>query len=113
MAWFRVDDHLPTHPKWLSASKGARALWVTAGAWSAGQLLDGHVPASVLGMLGGTRREVTELVGLGLWCEDPEGWRFHDWDQYQPTRKDVVERRKRDAERLRKWREQRDAEKGV
>ena len=36
MAWFRVDDHLYSHPKWLALPKGSRALWVTAGSWCAG-----------------------------------------------------------------------------
>jgi hypothetical protein len=40
------------------------------------------------------------------------GWRFHDWQDFQPTKSAVVQRRTRDAERLRKWREQRDSERG-
>lgn len=24
MAWFRVDDHLYSHPKWLALPKGAK-----------------------------------------------------------------------------------------
>ena len=113
MAWFKVDDHLYSHPKWLSLPKSARALWVTAGAWSAGQLLDGHIPAAVLPMLDGTRREAQALVDAGLWEVNCDGWVFHDWDEFQPTKSAVVAKRARDAERLRKWREQRDAERGV
>ena len=112
MAWFKVDDHLYSHPKWISLSKGARALWVTAGAWSAGQLLDGHVPYAALKTLDGTRREADALVDCGLWEVNGEGWLFHDWDAYQPTREAVMDKRARDAERLRKWREQRDQERG-
>lgn len=110
MAWFKVDDHLYSHPKWLELPKGARALWVTAGAWCAGQLLDGYVPKSVLPMLGGTPTEARALVGCGLWVEAPGGWRFHDWAAYQPTKNDVMTKRAKDAERLRAWRERRDAE---
>lgn len=108
-----MDDHLYSHPKWRSLPKGARALWVTAGAWSAGQLLDGYVPASVLPMLDGTRREATALVDAGMWVEQNGGWQFHDWAVYQPTRKVVMDKRARDAERIRLWREQRDAERGL
>lgn len=110
MAWFRIDDHLYSHPKWLGLSKGARALWVTSGSWCAGQLLDGNVPKSVLPMLGGTPREAAELVSAGLWRESANGWRFHDWQAYQPTRKAVMEKRAKDAERIRAWREKKDAE---
>lgn len=92
--------------------KGARALWVTAGAWCAGQLLDGFVPSNVLPLLDGTRSEATRLVDAGLWIKCDGGYRFHDWDRYQPTRKSVMDKRAKDAERLRNWREKREAEKG-
>lgn len=110
MAWFKVDDHLYSHPKWLSLSKGSRALWVTAGSWCSGQLLDGFIPEAVLGILGGTRREASELVTVGLWRDEKGGWRFHDWQNYQPTRKAVMDKRAKDAERIRAWRDKRDAE---
>lgn len=112
MAWFKVDDHLYSHPKWIALPKCSRALWVTAGAWCAGQLLDGFIPASVLPMLGGTRADAKALVTSGLWREVNGGWKFHDWAAYQPTKKAVMDKRAKDAERLRVWREKRDAEKG-
>lgn len=83
---------------------------MTAGAWCSGQLLDGFVPTAVLPMLGGTPSEARALVASGLWREVKDGYRFHDWDGYQPTRKSVMEKRAKDAERLRTWREKRDAE---
>lgn len=110
MAWFKVDDHLYSHPKWLGLPKGSRALWVTAGSWCAGQLLDGYVPKAVLPMLGGTPTEARALVDAGLWSEDRDGWIFHDWETYQPTKHSVMEKRAKDAERLRAWREKRDSE---
>ena len=110
MAWFKVDDHLYSHPKWLSLPKGSRALWTTAGSWCAGQLLDGYIPAAVLPTLDGNRREATALVEVGLWEVADDGWRFHDWAEYQPTRAAVIDRRKKSAERLRAWREKKDSE---
>lgn len=110
MAWFKVDDHLYSHPKWLALPKGSRALWVTAGSWCAGQLLDGFIPREVLRTFGGTPAEARALVASGLWDERPNGWAFHDWTQYQPTRQAVMDKRHKDAERLREWREKRDAE---
>lgn len=112
MAWFKVDDHLYSHPKWIDLPKGARALWVTAGAWSAGQLLDGFIPAAALPLLSGTRAEAKRLVESGLWVEAPGGWSFHDWAAYQPTKRAVMDKRAKDAERLRVWREKRDQERG-
>lgn len=89
MAWFKVDDGLYGHPKWLAASKGARALWVSAGSWAASQLTDGEVPGHVLAVVGGSRKEASELVSLGLWIEDGASWWFHDWEEHQPLREDV------------------------
>lgn len=110
MAWFKVDDHLYSHPKWIALPKGSRALWVTAGAWCAGQLLDGYIPDAVLPILGGTKAEAEALARTGLWDKAAGGWRFHDWETYQPTKKAVMDKRAKDAERLRAWREKRDAE---
>lgn len=110
MAWFKVDDHLYSHPKWLMLPKPARALWVTAGSWSAGHLLDGFVPTDVLPLLGGSVRDANALVRVGFWTTADGGYRFHDWAEYQPVKKAVMEKRAKDAERLRKWREKRDQE---
>lgn len=104
MAWFRVDDGLYSHPKWLATPKGARALWITAGSWASDQLTDGHVPASVLPILGGNPREATQLVTSGLWVEDGEGWRFHNWHERNPSRDQVEDRRTKEAERKAEWR---------
>lgn len=105
MPWFKVDDALYGHPKWLRTPPAARALWVTAGSWSAAQLTDGHVPAHVLPMLGGTTRAAGELVKAGLWTVDGDGWRFHAWLEFQPSSEQVQAERAQARERQRKARE--------
>jgi len=87
--WFKVDDSLYSHPKWVAASPAAKALWVTAGSWCASQLTDGHVPRHVLPIVGGKPRAAQELVDLGLWEMNGNGWVFHDWLELQPSRADV------------------------
>lgn len=111
MTWFKVDDTLWAHPKWVKAPLRARALWVTAGAWSASQLKDGVVPAHMLPMFGATKKDAYSLVTLNLWTEFHEnggGWRFHDWEQYQPTRADVEEKRMIERDRKRDYRRRSD-----
>lgn len=93
MPWFRVDDQLHSHPKWLATSPRARALWTTAGSWSSAQLTDGHVPRHVLPVLGGQPKDAKELVERGLWRDNGDGWVFHDWDEFQPTKAEVEERK--------------------
>ena len=84
MAWFKVDDKLWGHPKWLAVSPRARGLWVTAGSWCASNGTDGLVPTHVLRVLGHTAKDAGELVGAGLWHVEDGGWRFNDWLTYQP-----------------------------
>lgn len=105
MPWFKVDDKLHSHPKWVGLPKGARALWISAGSWSSAQLSDGFVPRTVLKSLQGTTREAEQLVAAGFWETDAEGWRFHDWREYQPTRESVTATREANARRIREWRE--------
>lgn len=89
MPWFKCDDKLHDHRKTRIAGKSAMGLWVIAGTWSADQLTDGFIPESVM-LRWGTRSDAAKLVKAGLWFADEldgeQGWRFHDWDDYQPTK---------------------------
>ena len=105
MTWFKVDDGLHSHPKWLAASPHARALWVTAGSWCASHLTDGHVPKHTLQTLCGRRKDAAELVNLGLWITVDDGWQFHDWLAFQPSAESVVAEREAARQRQRRARE--------
>jgi hypothetical protein len=100
--WFRVDDKLHDHHKARAAGKAAMGVWVLAGSWAGDNLTDGFIPASVLtrwGSLADARR----LVQVGFWIPDEQngetGWRFHDWEDRQPTKAEVES--KREAARTR------------
>lgn len=114
MTWGKVDDKLWGSPKWLGTGPRARALWVSGLSWCMDQLTDGHVPAHVISVLGGTRRDAGDLVRAGLWEEADDGWQFHDWLDYQPSRAQVLAERKAAADRQKRAREKakakRDAE---
>lgn len=84
MTWFKVDDKLWGHPKWLATPPGARALWVTAGSWSAAHGTDGAIIEPLLRQFGARRRDADALVSAGLWRRTVAGWQFHDWDIFQP-----------------------------
>lgn len=99
MAWFKVDDKLPTHPKALAAGLKSMGLWAMCGAWAMSQETDGFIPRSAVTMLGGTRNDAARLVTAGLWDVAEDGWRFHDWAEYQPTASSL--RAKRDANKER------------
>lgn len=106
MPWFKIDDGFWSHPKILELSDAAVALWVRAGSYCAGHLTDGVVKRSTLRMLGADRDAATELVLAGLWDTNSDGvWSFHDWEDYQPTREEVLKDRAAAAERKRVSRE--------
>lgn len=97
MTWFKVDDSLAFHPKALAAGNEALGLWVRAGSWSSQQLTEGHVPASVVELLG-SRELAGRLVDAGLWVVDEgDGWRFHEWDDRNPSRDEALSLREKRA----------------
>lgn len=93
--WFKVDDNFAFHRKTVAAGNAAIGLWVRAGAWSAGQLTDGHVPADIVKVLGGRPADARKLVEVGLWQVADGGYDFHQWNEEdrQPRRSDVEAKR--------------------
>ena len=113
ISWFKVDDKLHDHHKANAAKKAAMGVWVLAGSWSADNLTDGFIPARVLARWG-TATDAKRLVEAGLWFPDAHkgetGWRFHDWTSFQPSRSAVEDRRKKNAEKIARWRDRKEAE---
>ncbi|MDK4337271.1 hypothetical protein [Corynebacterium accolens] len=111
MTWFKVDDSFYDHPKFLDVPNASIGLWVKAGAWCGKHLTDGVIPASQVKRFKGTKSQIDALISVGIWeqCESENGakaYRFHDWNEYQPTRKRVLKEREDGAERQRKSRHQ-------
>lgn len=98
MTWFKVDDTFHAHPKVMAASPAALGLWVVAGSWSAQALTEGRIPRHVLPrLMPKWDRYARELVALGLWEETEDGFVFHDWADYNPTRAEALAQRERKA----------------
>lgn len=98
--WFKVDDSFFSNPKTAMLSDGATALWLRSGSWSAQQLTDGFIPARMVPMFRGSDDSVRELCEVGLWERDDErdGYRFHDWSDYQPDGEEVDALRRKRSE---------------
>jgi hypothetical protein len=113
MTWFRVDDSFYGHPKAVGLSNDSLATWTRAGEWSAWQLTDGAVPREMLPALSGDAADpegvVRDLLHRRLWEPAAEGWQFHDWLDWNPSREAVLAKRKLAADRTRRWRERRNA----
>ena len=127
MSWFRIDDKLLDHPKWVAIKTASFArcrtraqgrelarvsalVWVGSGVWGAGNNCDGVIPASAADSIA-PRVFLSEdefhvgaevLVRAGLWHRLPKsrggpGWEIHDWSQYQLTKQQVQLRQDREA----------------
>ncbi|MDQ0726833.1 hypothetical protein [Microbacterium sp. W4I20] len=107
MTWFKVDDGFWSHPKTATLSDAAVTLWVRAGAYSCQHLTDGVIKRPVLRLVGDVDA-AAELVDCNLWITTKDGWRFHDWDEYQETSETVKKRRDDARERQKKAREARE-----
>ncbi|HEX6967609.1 MAG TPA: hypothetical protein VF174_02095 [Micromonosporaceae bacterium] len=91
MTWFKVDDSFHANPKVLAASPAALGLWVVAGSWSAQNLTEGFVPNHVLArLMPRADRFATELIKVGLWERAENGYQFHDWTDFNPTRSEAL-----------------------
>lgn len=108
MAWFRVDDGFASSPKVLRIPRAQRlaavGLWTIAGAWSSQHLTDGVVPNFMLEEWGADVSHGTALVDAGLWVPTADGYRFHDWLDYQSSRADVRALREKERTRKEEWR---------
>ncbi len=104
MSWGKVDDKLHTHPKVDDAGIEAMGLWVLAMSYCADQLTDGFVSAERVRKLAGSRGASlsAKLVASGLWHAVPyeDGYQFHDWSKYQPTKAKVLGERESAVKRM-------------
>lgn len=112
MTWFAVDDSFHGHPKLADLEQGkhfaeAIALWTISGSWCAAHLTDGWIPSAQFRRLVPFQvtKAAAELVRVGLWIESEGGYRFRDWNHYQPTKDEVESRREGSAARTRKSRQ--------
>ena len=89
MAWAKLDDGMPTHPKVIAAGAVAFALDVAAICYANKHLTDGHIPThslpAVLPGLPSPKRHAAKLVEVGRWEAVDGGWRIHDYHDFQPT----------------------------
>lgn len=112
MAWAKLDDQFVEHHRISRLSDKAFRLHVAGICHAARKLTDGHIStidARVLRALTRTStRHVEELLDAGVWTANGgDGWEIRDYLDYNPSAEEVKERRKAEAERLRKIRAKR------
>lgn len=109
MSWAKLDDQLHSNEKWLDLSLAARGLWSTCLSWVADKETDGAVSRSVVRLHGGAQWEElsNELVATGMWDVTEAGWQFHDYLDYNPSKAELEEERRKAAERKAAWKAKR------
>lgn len=105
MAWVRLDDQVPTHPKILQVGPAAAWLWVCGIAYCSRHLTDGAIPATALATFGVPKVKALadRLVTVGLWMRSTSGFVVHDFHDFNPSADVVRTRRREAAQRVAKW----------
>lgn len=107
MAWVRLDDTFPEHPKVLQVGGDAAWLHVCALAYCNRNETDGMVTLQVLPRLSDRRRPTALaelLVAAGMWDLAPGGWTIHDYLKFQPSRETMERKRAEARDRMNKVR---------
>lgn len=111
MPWFKVDDTLHSHPKPRRAGLAAMGMWSLAGSYASQYVTEGFIPEWFVSSWPSGRKCAAELVRAELWTpgerDGEQGWWFHDWDHYQPSKDEVERDRESNRERQRRFREKR------
>jgi hypothetical protein len=116
VSWVRIDDKLPSHPKWLALGKDAKLFWFHAAVWCGAHNNDGIVPEHAWPFIAFTAGiNVSDVASIiEELCRRPQalpsddarpnalmrklarskggGVEFHDWNAYQPTKKQVAKK---------------------
>jgi 5-methylcytosine-specific restriction endonuclease McrA len=108
MPWVRLDDQFSDHPKILRAGPLAGWLFVCGLTYCARQLSDGFIPRSMvrrLADLDNAGELAQRLVDAGLWEACGDGFRVHDYLEYNPSAAQVRHEREGNRERQRAFRD--------
>lgn len=115
MAWVRIDDSFPDHPKVAEVGPLGMAMQIQALCYANRYLTDGKVPSRIVaGFMPTvqfdpeTGERVTwqdiaqRLVDAGIWVEVEGGYLIHDYLEYQRSKADIEAIRTKRAEAGRK-----------
>ncbi|MDQ0735151.1 hypothetical protein [Arthrobacter agilis] len=103
MAWFNADDKMHSHPKVRAAGLEATGLWLVCGTYCTDYLTDGVVPGWHVQSWPKGRQLAQRLITAGLWTAEGDQYRFLSWTEYQRTKEQVENEKRKARERKRKW----------
>ena len=120
MPWFKCDVGIATHPKVLTAGPLALAVQIRAICYAAQNLTDGFIPMFAVPLLTTGMDEIqlciqdpgdgislsesaaqidwpSFMVTHGLWHEVSGGFSIHDYLQWNPSKKEIEDKRKKQS----------------
>ena len=120
MPWFKCDVGIATHPKVLTAGPLALAVQIRAICYAAQNLTDGFIPTFAVPLLTTGMDEIhlciqdtgdgvslsesaaqidwpSFMVSHGLWHEVCGGYQIHDYLQWNPSKKEIEDKRKKQS----------------
>jgi len=105
MTWIRVDDDCTNHPKFVRAGGKAGWLWLAGQGYCGRLRTDGLIPKMAAHLLQpGGKSLAAILVREGIWHDEGEHYRVHDYHDYQPSRAQIEERERQTVARVKAWR---------
>ena len=110
MPFFRVDDTFHSHPKTVAlladpdGGQAAVGTWALCGSWCGEQLTNGRLSLAVVVHHGGTEAQAEALIRARLWERRKGAYLFHNWKKWNPTKEQTLAKRKANAERVSRWR---------
>src|SRR3990167_4799414 len=90
MPYAQMDDNMPETGKIARLSDAAFRAYVTSICFASRNLTDGLLLKSQAIKVGAEPRIIRELVKAQCWDEDPEGWRVHDYLDWNKSRAEVL-----------------------
>ena len=109
MAWIKIDDSFPDHPKIISLSDLAFRLHIRALCYCGKFLTDGFVPYNWVNMIlrdhEAIAKPTDELEEFGLWIRVEKGFQIHDYLTHQTSKAQVENKREASRNRAKRYRE--------
>jgi hypothetical protein len=104
--WTKLDDGFWAHPKVIEAGNEAAGAFARMLSWSA-RYSDGEVPGDVANIISaGNLSALEKLAEVGLIEKRKSDWFIPSYSEYNLSRAEWDEKRRKDAERQRRHREQ-------
>lgn len=110
MGWVKLDDNFFGNKKVVQVSRDAKVLYLAGLCYAGASLTDGVIPSGALPILAAQtgirspKKYIDELIRVGLWIDEPDGYAIHDYLEHNTSASDVQVKRDQARERMQRHR---------